>query len=443
MLKAGIATEVITPMRGVSLAGYFNPRPNKGVLDELFVKVLLLEEDGVVTGFVNFDLCYVTSELVQDMRDAITKRGFKFADKLIFNATHTHTGPQINGLFNLKWNEEYIKMLVEKTALAVSLAHENLLPSEAFVTSVKKNPFAWNRRYFMKNGRVLTNPGKLNPDIVKPEGTVDKEIAIFAVKQEGRIAAMVVNIINHNDTVGGDLVSADWPGRMERTIQDALGYDVTVLGQVGCSGNINHFDVSSGECQTRYEEACKIGKGYGKIVAKALAKLAPLGPDAKLNVVTRTFEIPFQVISDEAAAEAEATLKRLGSISADEDMTSEGLATGNSFVTRFFAEQLVDYKAKCSGRKRDFKVVAIRLGNAVGFLALPGEPFTEIGMAIKKASPCKKNFVISNAMGKCGYVPMKECFERGGYEILPVVDGAPRQDTAERMIALGKEMLNS
>jgi hypothetical protein len=37
-------------------------------------------------------------------------------------------------------------------------------------------------------------------------------------------------------------------------------------------------------------------------------------------------------------------------------------------------------------------------------------------------------------MGACGYVPLKACFARGGYEILPVEGGAPREDTADRLV---------
>lgn len=49
----------------------------------------------------------------------------------------------------------------------------------------------------MKNGKVVTNPGKCNPDIVKPDGDYDRTISAVAVKQEGRIAAILVNLANH------------------------------------------------------------------------------------------------------------------------------------------------------------------------------------------------------------------------------------------------------
>ena len=76
----------------------------------------------------------------------------------------------------------------------------------------------------------------------------------------------------------------------------------------------------------------------------------------------------------------------------------------------------------------------MQFGNDIAISTLPGEPFTEIGMAIKKASRFPMTMIASLAMGECGYIPMPECFECGGYEILPVDGGAPAHDTAIRLI---------
>jgi hypothetical protein len=84
----------------------------------------------------------------------------------------------------------------------------------------------------------------------------------------------------------------------------------------------------------------------------------------------------------------------------------------------------------------------VKFDDKLAFASLPGEPFTEIGLAIKEASPCKSNFIVSLGMGECGYVPMPECFDRGGYEILPVEGGGPREDTAERLISEVSKLIN-
>lgn len=432
-MRAGLSREIITPARGIPLCGYFNPRPNTGIMDDLFIRAALFENNGVTSGLVVFDLCFLSVALINKIKAGIKAAGIKFGDNLIFSATHTHTGPYIDDFFGVKADSAYLDFIKDKAVIAVKQAYANLAPAELMSGSVKDNPLAFNRRYWMKNGKVLTNPGKLNPDIVKPEGPVDTEIGVIAIEQDGIISAIITNIVNHTDTIGGDFVSADWPGRMEKAIQDTLGYDVPVLTLIGCSGNINHFDVSTKQDQGSYAEACRIGAGYAAIVAKALQKLKKLKVK-NLAVDSREITIPFRVITEAELKNAKAVLAKPCAASSGGDMTSEGLATGDGPVARFFADQLVEFKKKCSGKSRKFSLVSIKFDDKLALTTLPGEVFTEIGMEIKKRSPFKQTWPVTLGMGECGYVPLAECFKRGGYEILPVVGGGPKESTAELLV---------
>ena len=64
----------------------------------------------------------------------------------------------------------------------------------------------------------------------------------------------------------------------------------------------------------------------------------------------------------------------------------------------------------------------IRIGNDLMFSSLPGESFNGISRAIREKSPCKHTFVVELSQDASGYVPMPECFERGGYEVQPGID---------------------
>ena len=446
MLQVGISRQIITPERGVSLAGYFNPRPNTGVLDDLQVKVILFKKDSVVTGLVSFELVFASLRLVDGVKAKLKAKGYDFAENLIIAATHTHTGPDIHHKYDSLagedgLNEEQFASLEDKAVCAVEEAYANLQDSTLEAVKVNNNPCAFNRRYWMKTGIVQTNPGKLNPDIDRPEGPVDDEISVLAIRQNGRLGGIIANICNHNDTIGGNLVSADWPGRMERAVQNELGSDVPVITMVGCSGNINHFDVSNNNDQTCYAESCRIGKIYGGIVVDMLDDLEAVEVD-KIQVDTSDFEVPYQLISDERVADAKALIERIGDVSADEDMTSEGIAAGVGAVAKMFAEQLVDFKGKCSGKSRTFKLVNVKMGKDLMLLSTPGEAFTEAGLHVKENSPFKYNFITAYANGSCGYMCMPECYSRGGYEILPVVGGGPERDTLMRLMDAWDELVS-
>ena len=439
-MEAGLSKIIITPRRGLPLAGYFNPRPNAGAWDDLHVRCVLFRTGRTTGGFVSLDVCMVGADFVERVLARLKAAGFRHGRGLILSATHSHTAPYVTPLFGTAPDPDYLLGLEEKTVEAVLTAERNLAPATLRLGGAKDNALAFNRRYWMKGGGVVTNPGKRNPAIVKPEGPVDREIGVLSVEQEGRTVAVVVNLVNHTDTVGGNRVSADWPGRMERGVQAALGYDPVVVTLIGCSGNVNHFDVTSDAEQTSYAEACRVGQAYAERVVALLKRLRPLTVN-HLAVASRSIGIPYRVLPDEACQKAKRLLKQASGKDGRGDLTSEGLASGEGAVARFFAEQALLYRAHCSGGKRRFRLVSLAFGDRFAVTSLPGEPFTEVGLAIKHGSPFKTTWPVALAMGACGYVPLKACFTRGGYEIQPVEGGAPREDTAGRLIESAKKLL--
>ncbi len=434
-MDVGFSKVMITPRRGLPLAGYFNPRPNCGVLDDLHVRCVLFRQGRTVCGWVTLDVCMISADWVDAVLARLKKAGFRHGQRLGFSATHAHTAPYVTALFGTAPDPDYVRGLIGKTVEAVLTAEQNLAPATLKLGRVKDNPLAFNRRYWMKGGGVMTNPGVKNPDIVKPEGPVDREIGVLAVEQDGRTVAILAHIVNHTDTVGTSQVSADWPGRMERCIQAALGYDPLVMTLIGCAGNVNQFDVSSDAYQGyAYARAWELGRCYAERVVALLKRLRPLEAGA-LTLVNRKITIPYRIITKAMCESARTVLDRVAAHSSGSDLTSEGLASGEGPVARFFAEQTLACRARCSGKKRTFRLVTLAFGERFALASLPGEPFTEVGLAIKRASPFGTTWPVSLAMGACGYVPLAACFARGGYETLPVEGGAPREDTAERLVA--------
>jgi len=440
--RVGFGTAVINPASGHPLAGYFNPRPNTGVLDDLRVKVMLIEADDVLTGLISYDLCVLSGELMAVVRGALRKEQYAFADTIPLTATHTHTGPHVGGILReWKTSAEYVPRVAEQTLVAVREAISDLAPAELRAGMVEKNPYAFNRRYWMKDGRVVTNPGKLNPDIVRPEGPVSREIGVLSVYKRGRLAGVIANICNHCDTTGGDKVSADWPGHMEQALQDRLGEPIPLITLIFPAGNINHFDVSSNDPQASVEEAQRIGRGYAEIVYEQLDTLDPINA-LPVKSATKTVTIGYRRITDEQLARARKVVeKKVEDV--DHDLTSEDLAQGSGAVERFFAEELLAYAKDANDRGRDFDLAMLAFSDELAVVFLPGEPFTEIGRALVEASPFKRTFVCELSNGACGYVALKECFGRGGYETLPVRGGGPREDTADLLIAEGMKLLHS
>ncbi|MBT7304627.1 MAG: hypothetical protein HN849_34170, partial [Victivallales bacterium] len=267
-----------------------------------------------------------------------------------------------------------------------------------------------------------TNPGKLNPNIVRPEGPIDKEIAILAIRKDDRVSLVIANIANHADSTGGHMVCPGWPGRLENGIQEKMGYEVPVMTLIAPSGNINHYDVST---KGGYSSYRTIGQGYADIVMKEMGSLKELG--GNLDIKNQKIKIVGREISDKEVEVARKTIDRL------KDKKSN--------PTRILAAELIRFQKNNAGKAREFELVTLRFGKDLAITSLPGEPFTEIGMAIKKASPFGKTFVVAHAMGIAGYIPMRECFGRGGYELQPRPMGGCAPNTAEMLIEKSLESL--
>lgn len=439
--RIGFGRKTINPDLGISLGGHFHERPNTGVLDDLFVKVVLIQTGDVLTGVISYDLLLLSDTLLKRVRAALSRRGFAFAKTIPLCCTHTHTSPDLGENFDpaAKY-PEYQKYVAKRTVEAVEAALADSAPAEILAGSVMDNPYAFNRRFWMKNGAVVTNPGMMNPDIVRPEGDVDREIAVLAFRRNGRIAGVIANIANHTDTIGGDKVSADWPGHMERTIQKKLGGEVLVMTLIRPSGNVNHFNVKDPTQRGYgYDISTGLGRNYARIVLEVLDKARPIG-SADISLVTRSVTVRKRKFTDQEIADARAAAAmETGSAGGK---TAEDLAKGDKTLEKFFAQQVLKYLEWMPQRGRKFDIAVLKFGSEIAIVFLPGEPFTEISACIRMFSPCRITLVASLTNGEAGYVAYKECFRRGGYETRVVVGGGPAEDTADLFIHTARELLN-
>jgi len=83
----------------------------------------------------------------------------------------------------------------------------------------------------------------------------------------------------------------------------------------------------------------------------------------------------------------------------------------------------------------------LRIGQ-VAIVAMPGEPFAEIGVAIKKASPFEVTLFCGYSSGAGGdYMPIESEYQYGGYEVERTPYGAGAADKVIReTIALYKDV---
>ncbi len=443
-LYYGIGRRRITPEVPISLAGYFNIRMWETVADDIEVRALVLKQGRKYSAVVQFDLLTVSQELMEAFCGEIADQKVITRRNLIATATHSHTAPHVLSI-RPGSHPGYVPFVAKKAAEALREAMDHMVPGELFTGLTRDDRFCLNRRYWMKDGVVVTNPGKLNPEISRPEGEVDYEIPLIGIKSEGQLKVLIANIVNHTDTIGNSNVSADWPGFLIRRLEGKLGTASMVMPLIGASGNINHFDVYSDRDQTSYGEAQIIGCGYAETIEKALPGLHAVGSfkldTRSLEIVCGAREVPEDEIS-EARAIVE-KFKDAPDPGVGANLTSEDLSRKTPVALKYFAKGLLAIADNKEPVK--FNLVGIFLGKCC-IVSLPSEPFVEIGLQIKKGIFHQYNTLVashSNGTGNLriggGYIPNPWNYGRGGYETTPRSNPFSVR-TADSLIAAWRKM---
>jgi neutral/alkaline ceramidase-like enzyme len=96
-MKAGFAKIVITPEQNVWMAGYANrAKPAEGKIHDLYAKALAIEDSrGARVVLVTTDLLGLPSALTSEISEYANKSYGLRRDQMLFNSSHTHTGPVI------------------------------------------------------------------------------------------------------------------------------------------------------------------------------------------------------------------------------------------------------------------------------------------------------------------------------------------------------------
>jgi len=452
-LRAGAAQVDITPPLGVSIAGYRQPRRARGVHDPLYAKALVLDDGRTRAALVGLDLCCIPRQDVAALRRLIQRQAHLDRKNVMIWATHTHTGPVTDPHIPPgEPDAEYRSALLPRIADCVDLAISNLRDARWAAGTGRVEGISFNRRA-ARRGRAKTDAGEEllkmlhdgQPPAVPPIGmddwqsqasVVDKEVGVLFVEDEtGVPIAALVNFALHCDTVGGDLISADYPCFIARTLSDAKGNGIVTLFAPGTCGDINHVNGPQGEVGSRSqdtvplkgsESASRIGRAIG---AEALEVIRGLRFRARVEIrsVSRTLTLQRRKVSPEEVAAARECLARRE-------------RAGPKLRHHFFAEEIIQLSRSRRDDPAEIHVLAL---GSTALIALPGEVFVELGMEIKRRSPFPETFIVTLANGYIGYVPTRAAFAEGGYEVMTAWPSRLTPDAGDILVAAACDTLDA
>ena len=405
-MKIGFGKVDVTPPLGSGLAGYFHVRESIGILDPIYLTAVVIEAGeeriAVITGdFLSMYLMQATQ-----IRSLIAGETGIPADHILMQALHQHTSIGAG-----KAPEFYKENLKRKYVDVVKLALDDL--AECRVTVGEKEtaePVSFIRRYRMKDGSVMTNPGFQNPEIDHPLGKADNTVRLVRFHREEKGDIAMVGFQTHPDTLGGNRFSADWPGFVRRTVEKKLEAEgVRCILVNGCQGDTNHFNTARPPLPTsRMERYEKVTRFIGETIAAAALDVWNEGKPV-----------------EEGPVSGEVTLHTIRTNWDGIDQIEEAKE-----IMRLLAEKLPTPKPLDLAERGRYARLA-RLENAslfqrvnvtlvafgkIAIVGYSGEPFTEYADVLRAAFPELFILTACNCNGAQGYLPSAAAFDEGGYE---------------------------
>ena len=440
-LCVGFSRVNVTPMMGIGIAGYYKPRRVIGVLDELELSALALQCGQMRLVLISMDHCGIHTPEADYIRAYVSEKSCLPFEAVYLHATHTHTAPFLNKDSDDALEQEYFDFVLHRAADAVCYALADLRPARMGYGVGTAPNIAFIRRFRMKDGSVKTNPGVNNPDIIAPVGEVDERVNVLRFDRDGADSIVLVNYSVHPDTVGGELVSADWPGFLRRRLEKSLD-NVRCIFFNGALGDVNHVNVhpTAGDFNDMFTDFDGASRGYGharhmgNVVAGAVLqvfdKVTYLDIDS-LMAVQKTIQIPSNMPKPEDLPEAR-RIEALHQAGRDCDIPFDGMML-NTVVAE--AERML--KLADGPKTFNMKLLGVAIG-PIALIGIPGQPFTGIGRALKEAPGWTLVLPTCQTGGSDGYFPMRDAYDEGGYE----ARSSPFQaGVAERIICEGTKLL--
>ncbi|MEF3305749.1 hypothetical protein [Paenibacillus sp. GYB003] len=425
MIRCGMAEVDITPVLGGQIPGYFGPRTADGVKDPLYAKALVIEADSGAAALIVVDAISVPRPVVQTIRERVAAETGIAPAGILVSATHTHTGGPVSTGFGCTEDPAYLEWLAQRAADCALLAYRARKEARIGFGRGHEPDIAFNRRYWMKDGTLRTNPGVGNPLIDRPAGPIDPDVLVMRIDDaSGQPIGVVTNYACHTDTVGGTELSADYPGELSRFVKRELGEKTVSLFLFGACGNINHIDVS-GNYRRGADHYRWMGRILGAETVKVRDKIATTDT-AEVAAVSDQFTVSLRRPTEEQIAEA----RRLIEIGTDDIRAA------------FYAREIAKIADERPADTATVEVQAVRIGE-LAIVGLPGEIFVEFGLDLKSRSPFGYTMVDTMCNGTIrAYICTREAFRQGGYEPQMTFRNRFPEETGERLVSLAETLLN-
>lgn len=395
MIYVGVSKQNITP--SIMVKNWVTGEPYTEVYDSIYVRALYLEDNTRSSIVLNWELVDAGESAVAEVRRRISEELNIPRTHVLVNATHNHSAPwapiyedKYRGKERDTWwavrymppqdedphFKDWKAMLIEQSVIAVREAKANIKPASIWIgrsdisdlvqnrrprpaewgNSITNTPESFNYRHQEWDSKVLGDGMSFGP--------LDRAMTIVSFRDElDENICTIFHLSAHAVSIYPflDVISGDWPGKAAREISRKLGGESIFLQ--GTAGDINPWmrgEDAVEEMSERLADQAHLAWRYstqiklGSLINNYCEVKIPLTPYGKEKLGLKSIRVEIQLIT-------------------------------------------------CG---------------PLAILSLPGEPMTELGMAIREKSPYPQTIVLGYSNGNgVHYVGMPGEKKYGGYEI--------------------------
>ncbi len=403
MIKSGVRmgfSEVnITPVFPMELIG-FDRQDNlsRGILDKLIAQIVIWDDQTQKTCIVSIDSIGFTVEKSNILREVIAGRLCTNREKVMLCFSHTHSAPDAG---NEKGYYDYVCAQVVK---GIDEAMKTLAPVKA-VWGIAKADIGINRR--------------------NQTGILDRRIGVLKIANAmtNQLRLVILRVTAHANVLTSDnyLVSADFFGATRELLEKK--YDCKVMLTQGASGNVRpKYQHSDAIFMEEHPHEAMMMKKTPDILKKrfdesmdALAKMATEIEEALRAVMDSIIPEPIyrvDMFSEAQSFSADVpTMKRAGEI-ADEALREAGI-----HGTKWFEEVKRLHMNQIDHQISNMEIQFFILNDGC-LCGVADEVMCEISLDILQKVKNQIIFFGGYTNGCMGYLPTKEEYRKGGYEVL-------------------------
>ncbi|NDI35054.1 neutral/alkaline non-lysosomal ceramidase N-terminal domain-containing protein [Chengkuizengella sediminis] len=403
-LYVGFSKVDISPVGNIPLMGYHRPSDSTGILDRLYCRTMMMKKNNITLVIVTIENVGFTVDFTKKIRKQIAYELKLTLAQIMVCFTHTHSAPTT--ISDDKRVNHYCESVETSVHKSIREALHHLEPAEIGWETIECK-VGVNRRIHQNGYAVMGDNEK---------GPVDHRVPILKVvnRDSKNLFGVFLRIGVHANVLKGDnlQISGDLPGWISTHLEKILG--CPILTSIGAAGNINP------RWRGQPKELSYIAN---LVVEKVKSKIPKIKIESDILIRFQSNELPFQTI-------------KLSSYQKAENLAREAMKNWGVDTSKWLAEIKNELKNDLFYQLLSMEIQTFQIGKAF-ISGFPAEIFAETALKISEKLNNNLFFFGGYTNGYTGYLPSKEEFAFGGYEVdwNPVVYGA----VFGRLLPLEKE----